>query len=112
MGSNRAWDTLRNPNSRGKGKKEDKPCKNCNKKQKENQKQFSQGIIKGEEIRCGLCGKVVFTAKADILPRSLLHSFLLLWYDGTPVQPGDKQVCPHCWAYFRSISTITKRTIF
>ena len=34
------------------------------------------------------------------------------WMDSTPVKPGDLQACPHCWAFFQSISTKTKLTIF
>lgn len=63
-------------------------------------------------IKCELCRKPILIAKVDIPPRADLKSEYLLWADETPVEPGDLQVCPHCWAFFRSISTSTKRTIF
>ena len=70
------------------------------------------GIRAGEAIKCDLCRKPILKARVDIRPNSKLKSEYLAWMDSTPVKPGDLQACPHCWAFFQSISTKTKLTIF
>lgn len=112
MGSDSSRGILQHSHTGDKrGEKEKKPCAGCNKKQKENKEEVSSGVKAGESIRCVLCRKVIFIAKVFIPPKAPLKSEYLLWYDGTPVEYKAYKVCPHCWAFYKSISSKTKLTI-
>ena len=72
---------------------------------------MSDGLKKGDLIRCSRCREVMFIAGFDIAPKSPMLSVLMRMPDGSPVPMGAKFQCPKCKAVWSSFSTATGNTL-
>ncbi|PNX46283.1 MAG: hypothetical protein BV459_06670 [Thermoplasmata archaeon M11B2D] len=68
-------------------------------------------LLKGSVITCYACGGPVYETKKDLKSLDPITADTICRFDGTPVQKGEKMVCPHCGEPFFTIAIGTAQAV-